>query len=113
MLGDAEMIAAIRPMTSPAPLGSALEAFIREHEYCGELDTGLDDDRAWMTCTCGAMINRDANHDGSARPTSRGGARVRRVLDALVRPCASRAPGLARLVVRHRARHRRYGAPGL
>ena len=32
-------------------LGSALEAFIREHEYCGELDTGLDDDRVWMTCT--------------------------------------------------------------
>ncbi len=26
-------------------LGSALEAFIREHEYCGELDTGLEDDR--------------------------------------------------------------------
>jgi hypothetical protein len=21
------------------PLGAALEAFIREHEYCGELDT--------------------------------------------------------------------------
>jgi len=23
-------------------LGAALEAFIREHEYCGELDTGLE-----------------------------------------------------------------------
>jgi hypothetical protein len=34
-------------------LGSALEAFIREHEYCGELDTGLENDRVWMTCTCG------------------------------------------------------------
>jgi hypothetical protein len=34
-------------------LGSALEAFIREQEYCGELDTGLEDDRVWMTCTCG------------------------------------------------------------
>jgi len=39
-------------------LGAALEAFIREHEYCGELDTGVDDDRVWMTCTCGAVINR-------------------------------------------------------
>jgi hypothetical protein len=39
-------------------LGASLEAFIREHEYCGELDTGLDDDRVWMTCTCGAEINR-------------------------------------------------------
>jgi hypothetical protein len=25
--------------------GAALDAFIREHEYCGELDTGL----VWMT----------------------------------------------------------------
>jgi len=38
-------------MNSQDTLGSALEAFIREHEYCGELDTGLDDDRVWMTCT--------------------------------------------------------------
>ena len=39
-------------------LGAALEAFIREHEYCGELDSGLEDDRVWMTCTCGAVFNR-------------------------------------------------------
>ena len=39
-------------------LGAALEAFIREHEYCAELDTGLADDRVWMTCTCGAVISR-------------------------------------------------------
>jgi hypothetical protein len=39
-------------------LGSALEVFIREHEYCGDLDTGLEDDRVWMTCTCGAVICR-------------------------------------------------------
>jgi hypothetical protein len=45
-------------MNSQDTLGSALEAFIREHEYCGELDTGLDDDRVWMTCTCGARIAR-------------------------------------------------------
>ena len=44
-------------------LASALEAFIREHEYCGELDTGVEDDRVWMTCTCGAVINRDADRD--------------------------------------------------
>jgi hypothetical protein len=29
---------------------AALEAFIREHEYCDELDTGLDGERVWMTC---------------------------------------------------------------
>lgn len=39
-------------------LGATRETFIREHEYCGELDTGVEDDRVWMTCTCGAAINR-------------------------------------------------------
>jgi hypothetical protein len=41
-------------------LGSALKAFIREHEYCGELGTGLEGDRVWMTCTCGAALDRMA-----------------------------------------------------
>jgi hypothetical protein len=39
-------------------LGDALEAFILEHESCGELDSAVEDDRVWMTCTCGAVINR-------------------------------------------------------
>ena len=39
-------------------LGALLEAFIREHEYCGELDSGLDGDRVWMTCTCRAVLVR-------------------------------------------------------
>jgi hypothetical protein len=38
--------------------GSVLAAFIREHEYCGELDTGLEGDRVWMSCTCGARMAR-------------------------------------------------------
>jgi len=50
-------------MTSTLELGAALEAFILEHEYCGELDTGLDGDRVWMTCTCGSIINRHADRD--------------------------------------------------
>ena len=37
-------------------LGAALEAFILEHEYCGELDAGAEADRVWMTCSCGAML---------------------------------------------------------
>ena len=45
-------------MTSSTSLGDALEAFILEHEYCGELDGGVEGDRVWMTCTCGAMIVR-------------------------------------------------------
>jgi hypothetical protein len=38
-------------------LGAALEAFILEHEYCGELDSGVEDDRVWMTCTCGQSLS--------------------------------------------------------
>ena len=36
----------------------ALNAFFQEHQYCGELDSGVEDDRVWMTCTCGAAICR-------------------------------------------------------
>jgi hypothetical protein len=39
---------------APMTLGAALEAFIHEHEYCGELDSGIDEHVVWMTCTCGA-----------------------------------------------------------
>jgi hypothetical protein len=39
-------------------LGDAVEAFILEHEYCGELGAAVEDDRVWMTCTCGAAIVR-------------------------------------------------------
>jgi hypothetical protein len=39
-------------------LGSAPEAFIREHEYCGELDAAVEGDSVWMTCMCGAVIAR-------------------------------------------------------
>jgi hypothetical protein len=45
-------------VTSSINLGSALEAFILEHEYCGELDAAVETDRVWMTCTCGAVIVR-------------------------------------------------------
>jgi len=30
------------------------------------LDGGVEGDRVWMTCTCGAVINRDAVRDWSA-----------------------------------------------
>jgi hypothetical protein len=30
---------------------------------CGDLDVGLDGDRVWMACTCGAVINRCADDD--------------------------------------------------
>ena len=42
-------------------LFDALWAFFQEHQYCGELDGGVDGDRVWMTRTCGAAINRRAD----------------------------------------------------
>jgi len=39
-----------------------LYAFYLEHEYCGELDGGVDGDRVWMACTCGARIVRPSGH---------------------------------------------------
>jgi len=41
-----------------AAIHAALEAFIQEHGRCGELDSNVEDDRVWMTCTCGAVLVR-------------------------------------------------------
>jgi hypothetical protein len=35
---------------------AALDAFMQEHRRCGELDGGVDDERVWMACDCGAGI---------------------------------------------------------
>jgi hypothetical protein len=40
-----------------------LDAFLQEHRPCGVLDSAVDGDRVWMTCTCGAVINRCADDD--------------------------------------------------
>jgi hypothetical protein len=36
---------AARMLPGKAAVGDALEAFILEHEYCGELDSAVEDDR--------------------------------------------------------------------
>ncbi len=41
-----------------AAISTALVAFYLEHLYCGELDTGLEDDRVWMMCACGVVLVR-------------------------------------------------------
>jgi hypothetical protein len=46
-----------------ATLFDALYAFFQEHQYRGELDGGVEGDRVWMKCTCGAAINRNADRD--------------------------------------------------
>jgi hypothetical protein len=40
-----------------------LHAFVQDHERCGALDSAVEGDRVWMTCTCGAVINRPADDD--------------------------------------------------
>ena len=45
---------------SMSTLLAALVAFLKEHQHCGDLDGGVEGNRVWMACTCGAVINRDA-----------------------------------------------------
>jgi hypothetical protein len=44
-------------------LFAALSAFFQEHQYCGELDGGVEGDCVWMTCTCGAAFDRTLIRD--------------------------------------------------
>jgi hypothetical protein len=37
--------------------------YVQEHDHCGDLDSAVEGDRVWMTCTCGAAINRPADDD--------------------------------------------------
>jgi hypothetical protein len=35
---------------------AALDAFLQEHRRCGDLESGVDGERVWMACDCGARI---------------------------------------------------------
>ena len=35
---------------------AALDAFLQEHRRCGNLEGGVDGERVWMACDCGAGI---------------------------------------------------------
>lgn len=63
-------------MTTSSDLGAALEAFIRENEYCGELDAALEENYVWMTCSCGrCSIGRWSRFETVCQPlTSNRGA---------------------------------------
>ena len=39
----------------PTAISTVPGAFYLEHLYCDELESGVEDDRVWMTCTCGAV----------------------------------------------------------
>ncbi len=49
--------------TPGVTLFDVLYAFYQEHRRCGYLDGGVEGDRFWMTCTCGAAISRPADDD--------------------------------------------------
>jgi hypothetical protein len=36
----------------------ALAAFFQEHRRCGDLESGLEGDHVWMSCSCGAIMWR-------------------------------------------------------
>ncbi len=50
-----------RLLNPPPAIPTEVYKSILEHEYCGEFDGGVEGDRVWMTCTCGAVINRNAD----------------------------------------------------
>jgi hypothetical protein len=39
---------------------AALTTFLVEHQYCGELDGGRDDETVWLECICGARTAHPA-----------------------------------------------------
>ena len=46
-------------------------AFLQEHRHCGELESGVTDDRVWMECDCGARITeppRRSETESGGRP---------------------------------------------
>ena len=49
--------------TEKVTLFDALWAFYQEHQYCGELDGGVEGGLVWMTCSCGATIRRRIEDD--------------------------------------------------
>ena len=39
-------------------LSTDLDAFYLKHGRCGALHSGVEGERVWMTCGCGAELNR-------------------------------------------------------
>jgi len=67
---------------------AALDAFVQEHRRCGELDGGVDGERVWMACDCGASVAQPIHPpesllmqaDEVTRPFHRDGLCARRKL---------------------------------
>jgi hypothetical protein len=46
---------------------AALEAFLQEHRRCGDVHGGVEGERVWMACDCGAAIVHWVSPGGSDR----------------------------------------------
>jgi hypothetical protein len=51
---------------------AALDAFLREHRCCGDLDAGVYGERASMSCESGAQLVRPSSDDAVPRADSGG-----------------------------------------
>jgi len=58
-----------------------LDAFYLEHRRCGELDGGLDGERVWMPCDCGAGIAHPIRTDTHKSGNETTGRMVRQPAD--------------------------------
>jgi hypothetical protein len=52
------VVATDNHLTSGGWRAERVRLFHLEHRRCGELEAGVEDDRVWMTCSCGAVITR-------------------------------------------------------
>jgi len=63
-------------------LFAALLAFFQEHQYCGELDGGVEGDRVWRSSVIRSTVDRGPTR-ARPWPSLDRGARLRRVLSPL------------------------------
>jgi hypothetical protein len=50
-----------------------LDAFLTDHDRCGELKAGIEGDVVWFACECGARIVRRVTTTADACPDGRAG----------------------------------------
>jgi hypothetical protein len=52
-------------------LPTELDAFLTEHQRCGDLDAGVEGRVVWIACECGASVARRADEADDAGRVAR------------------------------------------
>jgi len=52
---------------APVTLLDALYAFFQGHQYCGDLDGGVEGDRGWMTCASRGRMPASASRRSASQ----------------------------------------------